>query len=134
MANIKKILLVEDEPDLVTLYQVAFRMNSEFELKMAGDVESALSMIEEMRPDLILLDIIIPAYKNGIIEYEKREGLRLLEMIRQNPKLRPIKVVALTNLDSLEDRQRSKELEVLEYVVKAGFTPQEVVNKVRNYL
>jgi DNA-binding response OmpR family regulator len=134
MANIKKILLVEDEPDLVTLYQAAFRMNPEFELKVASDVESALSIIMASRFDLILLDIIIPAYKNGIIEYEKREGLGLLEMIRQSPKFNSIKVLALTNLDSLEDRKRSQKLGVLEYVVKADFTPQEVVNKASNYL
>lgn len=134
MADVKKILLVEDEPDLVTLYQAAFRMNPEYEIKVAGDVESALSIIRTSGFDLILLDIIIPAYKNGIVEYEKREGFGLLEMIRQNPKFKSIKVLALTNLDSLEDRQRSQKLGVLEYVVKADFTPQEVVKKVNNHL
>ena len=55
-------------------------------------------------------------------------------MVRDNPHLKNTKVIVLTNLDSLADRDRAKRLGALEYVVKADYTPMEIVEKALRYL
>ena len=124
-----KLLLVEDEPDLIAMYQLAFSSHTEIDLRVVSDVESGVQTARDFVPDLILLDIIIPMYKGGILEFEKREGFHLLEMIRQNPRLKNTKFIVTTNLDTLADRERSKQLQALEYVVKADLTPNQIVEK-----
>jgi len=57
-----------------------------------------------------------------------------LKMVRDNPHLKNTKVIVLTNLDSLADRDRAKKLGALEYVVKADYTPMEIVEKALRYL
>jgi len=130
----KTILLVEDEPDLITMYRMIFARHSDLKFCVASDVESALQEVQKIRPDLVLLDIIIPVYAGGILEFEKREGFRFLKMVRDNPHLKNTKVIVLTNLDSLADRDRAKKLGALEYVVKADYTPMEIVEKALRYL
>ncbi|MBW1728503.1 MAG: hypothetical protein JRJ62_13200 [Deltaproteobacteria bacterium] len=57
-----------------------------------------------------------------------------MKMVRDNPHLKNTKVIVLTNLDSLADRDRAKKLGALEYVVKADYTPMEIVEKALRYL
>ncbi|MBW1738365.1 MAG: response regulator [Deltaproteobacteria bacterium] len=109
--------MVEDEPDLITMYRMIFARHSDLKFCVASDVESALQEVQKMRPDLVLLDIIIPVYAGGILEFEKREGFRFLKMVRDNP-----------------HRDRAKKLGALEYIVKADYTPMEIVEKALRYL
>ena len=125
MANAKKykILLIEDEEMLAGMYETKFQ-NAGYEIKKALDGETGLRMAQEEKPDLILLDIILP----------KLDGFSVLRKIKEDPKLKSIKVVLLTNLGQDEDVGKGKKMGAEGYLVKANLTPAEVVDKVNDYL
>jgi two-component system alkaline phosphatase synthesis response regulator PhoP len=72
----KKILLVEDEPSLVSMYQAAFR-NSTYELLVATNASGGLKLAQENGVSLVLLDVIIPEAEGKVIEFSKRVGFNL---------------------------------------------------------
>jgi DNA-binding response OmpR family regulator len=125
MANAKKhqILLIEDEEMLANMYETKFQ-NEGYIIKKALDGESGLRMTLEDKPDLILLDIIMP----------KLDGFSVLKCLKDNPQTKNIPVILLSNLGQEEDIKKGKEMGADGYLVKANLTPAEVVNKVREYL
>lgn len=123
MAGKKRVLIVEDEEMLSTMYKVKFE-NEGFEVFTASDGAAGLELAQKELPDLILLDIIMP----------KIEGFAVLKKLKENQKTKPIPVVMLTNLGQDEDVTRGKELDAAGYLIKANNTPSEVVNKVKGYL
>ena len=125
------IVLIEDEPNLVTMYHVAFR-TSGFGLLTAVDAKQGLDMIAHEKPDLVLLDIIIPKEQGKVVEFDKRIGFEVLKEIKNNPETKHIPVITLTNLDSPEDRKRSQELGALDYIIKANVLPREVVDRAKS--
>lgn len=129
----KKILLIEDEGSLAKMYQIAFRRYGQ-EIFVARDHETALEVWCKEKPDLVLLDIIIPDYPNAPIEFSKREGWNLLKMIRQSETLKNTKVAALTNLATPQDREMAKQMGCLDYIVKASSLPMEVVAQSEKWL
>ena len=127
-----KILLVEDHPDLVEMYRFVFERRVKAKLFVAGDKASGLMDAKKVKPDLLLLDIIIPESKTTGFEPIARYGFQLLEQIRGDKDLKDVKVIVLTNLESPEDRARAEELGAIDYIIKAHTLPYEVaalVNK-----
>ncbi|MBU0613262.1 response regulator [Patescibacteria group bacterium] len=122
----KKILLVEDEPSLIAMYQAAFRSSS-YELLVAADAATGLKLAQENNISLILLDVIIPEAEGKVIEFSKRVGFNLLGRLKKDPKTKSIPVITLTNLDSPEDRVKASSLGAVDYLIKANFLPKEVV-------
>jgi DNA-binding response OmpR family regulator len=118
----KIILLIEDDPFLVKMYKEKFEMEG-FSTIIAEDGLEGLKQAQEASVDLILLDILIP----------KLSGVDLLARLRNNPKGANIPVIVLTNLTEKEDVKLAG-LKVKEYLVKADYTPSQVVEKVRIYL
>lgn len=118
-----KILLVEDDAFLVELYVTKFSELG-YEMVVAEDGEQGLKMAEEIHPDLILLDIVLP----------KLDGLAALKAIREIKELHDMPVVLLTNLGQKEDVERGLGLGAEAYIIKAHFTPTEVVAKVEEVL
>lgn len=119
-----KILLVDDDPLLVRMYQKKFE-NDGYIVATAGDGEAALQRVSELKPDLILLDIMMP----------KINGLKILEIIKNNTATANIPVVLLTNVGSSnEDAQRGLEMGAVAYIVKASNRPKVVVEKVKEIL
>ena len=119
----KKVLLVEDDSFLSNIYFI--------KLKEAGIVvdtafsgEEAIIKIREQKPDLVLLDIILP----GITGWE------VLEKIRQDDDLRDIKVIVLSNIDEEKETNKGSKLGVERHIVKAHHTPSEIVKEVRDLL
>ena len=120
MAKKKSILLVEDDVFLAELY--ATKLNLEgFEISLATDGEKGLKMIKEKKPDLILLDIILP----------KMDGFEILKIIKANKILKRIPVILLTNLSQKDEVKRGLELGADDYLIKAHFMPSEVVKKIK---
>lgn len=116
----KTILIVEDDVFLSDMYQTKF-VESGYEVKVAGDGQQGLSMLQEgLRPDMVLLDIVMP----------KMDGIEMLTAVKKEEKLKNIPVILLTNLGQESDITRGMELGALDYFVKAHFTPSEVVKKV----
>ncbi|MFA6391912.1 MAG: response regulator [Patescibacteria group bacterium] len=129
----KKILLVEDEPSLVSMYQAAFR-NSTYELLVATNASGGLKLAQENGVSLVLLDVIIPEAEGKVIEFSKRVGFNLLGRLKKDPKTKNIPVITLTNLDSPEDRKKASSLGAVDYLIKANFLPKEVVETAKKVL
>lgn len=121
MAN---ILLVDDDPLLVRMYQTKFKSEGH-NVKTASDGEQAITKASEEKPDLILLDVMMP----------KMNGLDVLKKLKGNTGTKSIPVVMLTNVSSSEaDEAAGLELGAVAYLVKANYTPKEVVQKVKEIL
>lgn len=118
-----KILLVEDDPFLTTMYQTRFAGEGH-EVMIAQDGETALTMLKQTPPNLVILDVMLP----------KLGGFAILEEMRKNTTLSNIPVVVLSNLASEEAITRAKELGVKEFLTKAKYTPTQVFEVIKKYL
>jgi len=119
-----KILLVDDDALLVRMYQKKLQ-NDGYDVATADDGDTALTIVGEFKPDMILLDIMMP----------KVNGLQLLTKLKENKETNNIPVVLLTNVGgSDEDVNRGFELGAVAYLVKANNKPKEVVEKVKEIL
>lgn len=121
--NKTKILLIEDEEMLANMYEVKFQ-NEGFDLTKALDGADGLEKAKAIKPDFILLDIIMP----------KMDGFSVLKTLKEDPITKDIPVMLLTNLGQDEDIQRGKQLGAVGYLVKANITPSEVVEEVKKKL
>jgi CheY-like chemotaxis protein len=119
----KKILLIEDDKFLRELMNKKL-ITLGYDVVSAADGESGLVMIKETKPDVVLLDLILP----GI------NGFEVLEKAKQDPEIASIPVVILSNLGQGEDIEKGLALGAKDFLVKAHFTPQEIVNKLKNIL
>lgn len=119
----KKILFIEDESALQKTFETAFKKEG-FEMISALDGETGLKLAEKEKPDLILLDLILP----------KIEGIEVLKKLKEDEKTKDIPVIVLTNLEDLEKIEKAMELGAKAYLVKAEFSLQEVVDKVKEIL
>lgn len=118
-----KILLVEDDEMLHGMYTQKFK-NQGYEVISAYNGAEGVELSEKEKPDLILLDVIMP----------KMDGFVALKKIRKNEVTAGIPVILLTNLGQEEDVKKGKELGANDYFIKANHTPQEVVDKVHSVL
>jgi DNA-binding response OmpR family regulator len=119
----KKILLIEDDPFLADIYKT--RLNSEgFEVVIAEDGEKGLKKLEEENFDLLVLDLVLP----------ELSGFEILEKIKGNEKFKDLKILALSNLSQKEEIQRALDLGVQKYLIKAYFTPSEVVEEIKKLI
>jgi len=119
----KKILIVEDDKFLRELI-VKKLSNEGYEVAEAADGEQGLQQIKEAAPELVLLDLILP----GI------DGFEVLAQKREDPFIARIPVVILSNLGQKEDVDKGLNLGAIDYLIKAHFTPGEIVEKVRSIL
>lgn len=118
-----KILLVEDDPFLLDMYSTKFK-DVGFNVVVAQDGDMALSKAKEESPDLILLDVVLP----------KKDGFEVLKILKSDGGTAAIPVILLTNLGLDSDVKRGLELGAQSYIIKAHFTPTEVVAKVKEIL
>lgn len=118
-----KILLVEDDKFLREL--IARKLTQEqYEVVQVADGEEALKQIGKEKPDLVLLDLILP----GI------DGFEVLAKIEEDVKVAAVPVIILSNLGQKEDVERGLKLGAVDYLVKAHFTPNEIIEKVKQAL
>jgi len=116
------VLLVEDDPFLSSILQLKLEKES-FQVVRAGDGEEALNLLIEQRvkPDLVLLDLILP----------KKNGFEVLENIRQDPLLEKLPIIIISNLGQPSDIDRGKALGIIDYFVKARLSIDELVKRVK---
>jgi DNA-binding response OmpR family regulator len=119
----KKILIIEDDQFLRELISRKLEQEN-FSIIEAADGEEGMRQLKEETPDLILLDLILP----GI------DGFEFLTRIKQDPKLASIPVIILSNLGQKEEIEKGLKLGAIDYLVKAHFTPGEIIEKVRHTL
>lgn len=119
----KRVLLVEDDEALANVYTV--RLEAEgFETRHVDNGEEALSNAVEFKPDMILLDVMMP----------KISGFDVLDILQNTPDTRDIKVIMLTALSQPKDKERAQELGVSDYLVKSQVVIADVVNRVKYHL
>lgn len=119
----KKILIIEDDPFLSEMYLAKFTQ-ADFQVEVAADGQEGFRKIKENKPDLILLDIVLP----------KADGFEILQKIKEDKTLKTIPVILLTNLGQKNEVEKGLKMGAKEYIIKAHFTPSAVVAKVKEIL
>lgn len=123
MATKYKLLLVEDDQELASVYQARFQAEG-FDVSWTPNGEEALTKTIELKPDLLLLDIMMP----------RVSGYDTLDILRNTPDTKHIKIIVLSALSQKKDIEKAKSLGADEYCVKSQITIDDVVAKVRQLL
>lgn len=119
----KLILVAEDDLFYAKIYET--KLTSEgFDVEVVPNGDEALKHIENKKPDLLLLDLIMPI----------KDGFQVLESIKHNDKYKDLKVIVLSNLGQEEDIKKAKSYGVSDYLVKADISIQDLIQKVHNAL
>ncbi len=117
------IVLVEDDTFLAGMYMTKLKLEG-FEVKLAHDGEAGWKMIHDEKPDLVLLDIVLP----------KMSGFDVLKKAKASADTKPIPVILLTNLGQRDDVAKGLTLGASDYLIKAHFMPSEVIEKIKKLL
>ncbi|OGH86530.1 MAG: hypothetical protein A2493_03140 [Candidatus Magasanikbacteria bacterium RIFOXYC12_FULL_33_11] len=117
------VLLVEDDTFLGNIYKTKFELEK-FKIIVATDGQEGLEMAKKKKPDIILLDVLMP----------KMDGFTVLENLKKDKNLAQIPVILLTNLGQKDDVEKGLELGAVDYLIKAHFKPSETVDKVKDIL
>jgi two-component system phosphate regulon response regulator PhoB len=119
----KRILLVEDDDALASVYLV--RLEAEgFDVKRVANGEEALATAVSYRPDLVLLDVMMP----------KVSGFDVLDILRNTPETANLKIIMLTALSQESDKKRAFDLGVDDYLVKSQVVITDVIDKIKEHL
>lgn len=119
----QKILIIEDDKFLREL--ISRKLEKEgYVVCEAIDGEEGEKKIREEKPNLVLLDLILP----GI------DGFEVLSRIKQDPALESIPIIILSNLGQKEEIEKGLKLGAIDFLVKAHFTPAEIIEKIKNIL
>lgn len=119
----KRVLLVEDDDALASVYLTRLQAEG-FEAKRVANGEEALSNALTFKPDLVLLDVMMP----------KVSGFDVLDILRNTPETANLKVIMLTALSQETDKERAKALGADEYLVKSQVVISDVMDRVRHHL
>ena len=126
MAETKKIkiLFIEDESLLQSLFSDVLSLDTEFqyEISGAGSLEAGLKAVETNRPNVVVLDMILPLDGEAIPSPER--GMTFIEKAKTNPSLKDIPIIVFSNLDDAETKKRAFDLGADSYLVKSESVPQ----------
>ena len=115
----KKILLVEDEEIMIDILQRKLTQEG-YKVSVARDGEQGLEMMKEVKPDLILLDIIMP----------KMGGFEVMEKMAKDPELKDIPIIVISNSGQPVELDKAQKLGAKDWLIKTKFDPMEVIEKV----
>ena len=118
-----KIAIIEDDQVINQMYRMKFEAAG-FDVATASDGEAGVAIVKKFHPDLILLDLQMP----------NMSGVEALSLIRALPSHKQTPVIVLTNLGEEEAPDGLRKLGVHSYIVKADFTPRQVVERVKHAL
>ncbi|MFA6027837.1 MAG: response regulator [Patescibacteria group bacterium] len=121
---IKKILIVEDDKPILYSLTKKFNLVEGLKVLYAEDGDLALKMALKEKPNLILLDVILP----------KMDGVEMLKKLRQDKRGKDIKVIILSNLSDPAKESTARELGVIDYIIKADWKIDNVIEKVLKQL
>jgi DNA-binding response OmpR family regulator len=119
----KKILIIEDDKFLREL--IAQKLTQEeYEIAEAVDGEDGLQSIKKEKPDLVLLDLILPGM----------DGFEVLTKAKEDAEIAGIPIIILSNLGQRDDIERGLKIGAVDYMIKAHFTPAEIIAKIKEVL
>jgi len=119
----KKILFVEDEPNLQKAISEIL-VQEGYKVFGAADGEEGLKVAQKEKPDLILLDLILP----------KKDGFEVLKELKADEKMKSIPVIVLTNLEGVGDVEKALTLGATTYLVKANYELEDVLKTIKSQL
>lgn len=122
--KIKTILIIEDEETISAMYKAKLEKSGNFKVLIADNGVSGLEAAKKEKPDIVMLDIILPQI----------DGFSVLEELKRKEATKRIPVIMLTNLGTEEDKEKGKKLGATDYLVKANLTPAQVEEKIKQYL
>jgi DNA-binding response OmpR family regulator len=118
----RTVLLVDDEPNIILSLEFLIEQAG-YEARVARDGDAALKAIEEHKPDLVLLDVMLP----------KRDGFDVCERIRANPAWKDIRIVMLTAKGRDSERKKGLALGADAYITKP-FSTREAMKQIKRFL
>lgn len=118
-----KILIVEDDTFISRMYEAKLSSLG-YQVKIAENGQDGLRVMQEWLPDLVLLDLILPIL----------DGFEFLKQIKADNNFKNIPIIVLSNLDQKENIEKGISLGASDYIIKAQFTPSEVVEKIEKCL
>ena len=119
----QKILLIEDETIIMELLQKKL-IGAGFDVTVARDGKAGLDALREAKPDLVLLDIIMP----------KMTGFEVMEEMQKDPELKDIPVIIISNSGQPVEISKIKQLGARDWLIKTEFDPEEVIKKIRQQI
>lgn len=119
----KRILLVEDDDALAGVYLVRLQAEG-FDVRRVANGEDALASTLSYKPDLVLLDVMMP----------KVSGFDVLDILRNTPETANLKIIMLTALSQEADKQRAIQLGVDDYLVKSQVVITDVIDRIKSLL
>ena len=119
----KKILLIEDEEIMIDLLQRKIAQEG-YEIRVARNGEEGLAAMKEKKPDLVLLDIIMP----------KMEGFEVMEHMQADKDLKKIPVIVISNSGQPVEIDRAQKMGARDWLIKTEFDPQEVIEKIKKQI
>jgi DNA-binding response OmpR family regulator len=123
MVQIVKVAIVEDDQAISQMYRIKFEAEG-YKVETAENGKLGLALAEDMKPDIILLDLMMP----------EMNGDEMLQKLRATDWGKKIKVIVLTNMGEQEAPDIIKQLDVRRFIVKAEMTPRQVAEMVKNEL
>lgn len=121
--ELKKILVIEDDPaELFALKKIVTEAGHN--VISASDGQLGLEMIKKEKPDLVLLDIILP----------KINGFDILELVKKDPETKNIPIIVLTNLNDEETATKSRTLGAVDYLIKVQAYPHDIIRKIDQFM
>ncbi len=118
-----KILIIDDDPFILDMYVLKFKEVG-FQIEIAKNGKEGLQKITDTKPNAVLLDVVMPIM----------DGFEVLHHLAKEKILEKTKVILLTNLGQKDDIERGLKLGAKDYIIKAHFTPSQVVDKVKSVL
>ncbi|HET9098185.1 MAG TPA: response regulator [Candidatus Saccharimonadales bacterium] len=119
----KRILLVEDDDSLANVYIMRLQAEA-FDVRRVSNGEEALSAALSYKPDLVLLDIMMP----------KVSGFDVLDILRNTPETANLKIIMLTALSQESDQERARSLKADDYLIKSQVVIADVIERIRHHL
>ena len=116
----KKIAIIEDDIAIVQMYRMKFQSEG-YDVQTAPDGKTGLELVKDFKPDIILLDLMMP----------EMGGNEVLAKLRKEPWGKKVKVIILTNLGESEAPAGIRDLGVEDFIVKADMTPKQVADRVK---
>jgi DNA-binding response OmpR family regulator len=123
MPDLKKILVAEDDEFLSTLIKNRLKREN-FDVQVAKDGEEVLATLKTFKPDLVLIDIILP----------KKLGFEVMEEIQKDPKTSRTPFMVISNLGQDSDIQKAKELGAIDYFIKARILIDDLIKRIKGFL
>lgn len=119
----KKVLIIEDDDHISKVYEIKLGKEN-IDIVIARDGEEGINMVVSEKPDLVLLDLMIPI----------KDGFIVLEEVKKTPFGKNVPIVVISNLGQQGDIEKAMKLGAADYLIKVNLSIQEVIDKVKKHL